>query len=168
MQNFQYKMIEDGTYVVTAYTGDEPHVVIPETFPVTVLFDKLFQGHKEIETIRIPSTVTDIGEFVFDGCTALRHIRLPEGLRNLWGHTFVRCGIEEIEIPKGVTNIPPYCFKDCSELRTVVCSPALKRIHPWAFGGCGNLERVMIGETEISPEAFMAKEREIQNGSRNL
>ena len=77
MQEFSYRMIEDSTYCVTGYRGDEKHVVIPDTYPVTVLSDKLFQGHEEIETIQIPDAVTDLGEFLFDGCTRLTSLKLP-------------------------------------------------------------------------------------------
>lgn len=163
MQEFSYRMIEDGTYCVTGYRGDEAQVVIPDTFQITVLSDKLFQGHEEIETIQIPDTVTDLGEFLFDGCSRLAHLRLPKQLRNLWGHTFVRSGLVEIEIPSGVTNLPPYVFKDCGQLRQVVCQGSLKKIHPWAFGGCPNLEKLIVAGVEISPQAFLSKEREIQN-----
>ena len=82
MQEFSFKVMEDETFAVTGYTGDEKEVVIPDTHwgkPVTVLFDGLFSGHAEIERVRIPDTVTDIGEFVFDGCRNLRQISLPAG-----------------------------------------------------------------------------------------
>ena len=74
MQEFQYKMLEDETFAVTGYSGEEKEVVIPDTHwgkPVTVLFDSLFSGHAEIESIQIPDTVTDIGEFLFAPGTQL-------------------------------------------------------------------------------------------------
>lgn len=86
MQKFFYKMIEDGTYCVMRYYGDEPNVVIPDHPETTMLFDKLFAGHKEINSVHIPDAVTDLGEFVFDGCENLRHIELPPNLNCLWGY----------------------------------------------------------------------------------
>ena len=74
MQEFQYKMLEDETFAVTGYSGEEKEVVIPDTHwgkSVTVLFDSLFSGHAEIESIQIPDTVTDIGEFFFAPGTKL-------------------------------------------------------------------------------------------------
>ena len=63
MQEFQYKMLEDETFAVTGYSGEEKEVIIPDTHwgkPVTVLFDSLFSGHAEIENVQIPDTVTDM------------------------------------------------------------------------------------------------------------
>ena len=140
------------------YEGREEDVVIPDTYqgkPVTILFDKLFAGHEEIRSVRIPDTVTDLGEFLFEGCVNLHHIELPSGLRYLWGYTFCRCGIEEIILPDEVKIIPSYAFKDCANLRKIICGSGLKRIASWAFGGCDRLEEVVRGpEVEVSPDAF--------------
>ena len=160
MQNFTYKLIEDGTYCVTTYQGDEETVVIPDNQNITILYDDLFKGHSEITSVHIPDTVTDMGEFVFDGCENLRHVILPAQLENLWGHTFTRSGIEEITLPGRVRSIPPFAFKDCRQLKKVVCSPGLKKIHAWAFGGCSQLETVVHGpDVEVSPQAYVSKKQ---------
>ena len=89
MQEFLFKMAEDETFSIIGYTGDEAEVVVPETYwgkPVTILFDALFSGHPEITSVQIPASVTDIGEFVFDGCSGLRHVELPEKLEHIWPH----------------------------------------------------------------------------------
>ena len=159
MQEFTYKQIEDGTYAVSSYTGDEAEVVIPPYLgPITILTDKLFAGHSEITSVTIPDTVTDMGEFLFDGCTELRSIQLPSALERLWGLTFVRCGIEEIELPDGLKTIPPFAFKECKDLRKVTCGPSLKTIYDWAFSGCDSLTEVVHGEiTVVSEKAFETK-----------
>ena len=163
MQEFSYQIIENGTYCVVGYQGDEAHVVIPKRVngaPVTVLFDKLFRGHSEIESVTIPDTVTDLGEFVFDGCEKLRHIDLPPQLVCLWGNTFARCGIEEITLPDTLVALPPFAFKECKNLKRVVCGAGMKKIHAWAFGGCDNLtELVHDKSVEVIPEAFHSKSK---------
>ena len=161
MQEFVYKMLADGTYSIMEYSGSEAHVMIPETCcgaTITVLYDKLFRGHSEILSVHIPDCVTDLGEFVFDGCDALCHIELPSQLFHLWGYTFARCGIEEITIPDRVTYLPPLAFKDCKNLKKVVCGSGLREICSWAFGGCDNLcELIVAPNVKISPEAFQSK-----------
>lgn len=171
MQDFFYRILEDGTYCVTEYRGDEADVVIPDTYggkPVTVLFDRLFRGHSEITSVRIPDTVTDIGSFVFDGCSSLKHIDLPPALSNMWDAAFARSSVEEIVLPDGITSIVPFTFKDCKELKRFVCNPGLKKIYAWAFHGCSNLKDFQCGpDTEVSEDAF--KERElIGYGGRNV
>lgn len=158
MQDFIYKQIEDYTFCVMRYQGDEAEVVIPESRNVTVLFDKLFARHKEITSVYIPDSVTDFGEFLFDGCENLRHIELPSSLTSLWGYTFCRSGFEEVILPDKLACLPPFAFKDCKNLKRVVCGAGMKKIHAWVFGGCDQLEEVVCGpNVEISPEAYKTK-----------
>ena len=161
MQNFYYKMIDNETYAVMSYEGDEAAVVIPDIYngkPVTLLADNLFAGHSEITSVAIPDSVTDIGGFVFDGCEKLHQVRLPAKLQNLWQYAFVRSSIEEIVLPEQMQSLVPFTFKDCKQLKRVVCNPGLKRIYAWAFSGCDQLEDVVYGsDTEVSDDAFSQK-----------
>jgi len=79
MQKFLFSPIEDHTYSIVGYEGDEANVVIPDNYggtKVTVICDKVFTGHSEIVSVAVPDTVTDMGEFVFEGCYNLKSIRL--------------------------------------------------------------------------------------------
>ena len=158
MQDFIFKQLYDETFSVIGYIGDDAEAVIPPVHwghPVTLIGDDVFRRHTEITSVRIPDTVRDIGGFVFDGCTGLRHIELPAGLENLWQYAFVRSSIEEIILPPGVRQIIPYTFKDCRNLHTFVCNEGLKKICAHAFEGCTQLRDFHCGnDTEISPQAF--------------
>ena len=60
MQDFIYKLNENGTYAVVGYSGDEAEVKIPDSYGggiITVIGDKLFSGHKEIVSVDIPDTL---------------------------------------------------------------------------------------------------------------
>ncbi len=86
MQEFTYKLFDDGTYIAASYEGDEENVEIPAYYlekPVTILYDGLFKGHSEIRSVKIPETVTDIGGFVFDGCDQLKELELPDSVCTL-------------------------------------------------------------------------------------
>jgi len=158
MQSFYYKQVDDGTFCVTEYTGDEPHVEIPETWcgkPITMLYDDLFKGHAEVESVRIPDTVREIGGFVFDGCVNLRRVTLPRSLQDMWQYAFARSGIEEITLPDGMRSVVAFTFFDCKRLRKVTCGAGLRKIRARAFLGCESLTEVIHGEgVEISPLAF--------------
>lgn len=160
MQEFTYKLLDDGNYCVMTYEGDEAEVRIPETAGengrITLLFDDLFKGHAEITSVTIPKTVTDLGEFLFDGCLNLKHLQLPEGLQTLWGCTFTNSGLEEITLPDGIKSIPSYCFMNCTDLVRVNCGKGLTNIRAWAFGGCDALKELNTGtnNVRISPLAF--------------
>lgn len=162
MQEFQYKLIDDGTLCAASYEGDEAEVTVPaeiDGIPVTVLNDGLFQGHAEITALQLPDCVTDMGEFLFDGCAGLRALRLPAKLERLWGYTFVRSALEELVFPDGVRSIPPFACKDCKNLRRVVCGAGMREIHAWAFGGCDRLSELITGpDVKLSPQAFQSKQ----------
>ena len=172
MQEFTFRILDDGTYMAVSYDGDESHVVIPDTYhgaPVTILFDNLFSGHQEITSVSIPGTVTDIGGFVFDGCSGLKELDLPDSVTTLWQYAFARCGLTKIALPDGIQSIPPFAFKNCTELKEVKCGRGLKKIYAWAFGGCEQLEKLdhPPGKVEISPRAFeMEKGRTEQQDAR--
>ena len=164
MDEFSFQLnYDEQSYTARQYYGEAEEVVIPEMFlgkPVTILFDKLFTGHTEIRSISIPDTVTDLGEFVFDGCFRLRELELPSGLRYLWGYTFCRSGLEEIILPDSIKIIPSYAFKDCKRLKRVVCGSGMRKISAWAFGGCENLTELVHGsDVEVSPLAFEENKR---------
>ena len=159
MQEFEFQInYDEQSYTIRKYKGDEANIIVPGTYggkPVTILFDSIFAGHSEICSITFPDSITDLGEFVFDGCSNLKHIELPKNLKSLWGYTFARSAIEEITIPDGVSIIPPYAFKDCKSLKRVICGSGMRKIKSWAFGGCDLLEEVIYGsDVEVSKDAF--------------
>ena len=161
MQEFDYKQIDTGVYCITGYTGDEENVRVPDHIGfdrVAVVSDGVFKDHKEIKSIVFDDNITDLGEFLFDGCENLSEIILPKKLETLWGYTFVRCGITEITLPDDLKSIPPFAFKDCKKLKRVICGKNLKTIHAWAFGGCDSFEEILNLEgVDISPLAFQEK-----------
>jgi hypothetical protein len=158
MQEFTFKMWDDESYQLVGYRGDEETVTVPSTFhgkPVTILYDGLFKGHTEIKRVIIPEGITDIGGFVFDGCTSLEQIDLPTTLKDIWQYGFARCGIREIRLPENVERLIPFTFKDCRNLEKIYCMPGLKEVQAYAFRGCRkDIQLVTMRILKISPKAF--------------
>lgn len=158
MENYIFKRVDNGTFSLIEYKGDETNVIIPEKHAgqaVTVLYDRLFKGHEEISNIQIPNTITDIGAFVFDGCSNLKNISLPSSLLYLWQYAFCRSSIEEIILPEKIRTIAPYTFKECTNLKKIVCNPGLIEIKAKAFLGCSpDLEIIHDDTVKISPMAW--------------
>ena len=145
MQEFDFKYVVNDTYMAVRYYGDEADVVIPDTWygkPVSVLGEDLFKGHTEIRSIRIPASVTHIMGFVFDGCTSLQELILPEGLYSILPYAFVRCGLRSVILPAGVTQIPPYAFYQCRLLEKIEIRAGKIKIYGHAFDGCDRLKHV--------------------------
>lgn len=158
MADFYTKTMDEETCCIMGYKGNSVRVVIPATLAgkrVTILYDALFKNHKEITSVKIPETVTNIGSFMFEGCTKLKKVELPEGLTDIWEYGFAKSSIEEITIPDGVRTIMPYTFKDCKNLKKVVCGRGLRKICAGAFEGCPKLKEVIHSDkVKVSPEAY--------------
>ncbi len=158
MQEFWYKHADNDTYMIQAYRGDDSEVTVPSSWygcDVSVLMDDIFKGHTEITKVNLPETITDIGGFVFDGCSSLKSIVLPEKLHTLWQYAFVRSSFEELVIPKGVNDVVPFCFQDCANLRRIVLTADHVRLMGWSFLRCTALEEVVLPrDAAIHENAF--------------
>ncbi len=153
---FYSKGLADSTYCLTAYQGNDKHIIFSDNMTITILGDKLFKGHTEIETIEIPDTVTQIAGWVFDGCINLKEIKLPEGLIDMWQYALTRTSIETIDIPGSLQRVIPFTFNECHELKTVVFNEGTTKVDAWAFKNCENLVEVYVPESliEINDKAF--------------
>lgn len=155
--NFYWKEVPDHTYCITSYKGNDKHVEFPGHIEITILSDNLFKGNTTLESIVIPDTVTQIGGFMFDGCTNLKSVKLPPNLEDMWHYAFVRTSIEEIEVPGTVRTICPFTFYDSKNLKKVVLNEGTKRIKGSAFKDCTALTDVYLPSTieSIHEDAFL-------------
>lgn len=157
---FMYKGLADESFCLTGYEGNKKEVIFPENITITILGDKLFKNHKEIEHIEIPDSVTQIGGWVFDGCDNLKAIKLPPNLTDMWQYAMTRSAIEEIDIPGSLRNIIPFTFNECKNLKKVIINEGTTTISAWAFKNCVNLEEVYVpASTVIHDNAFEACEK---------
>ena len=106
VDGIRYNIISDEKNTVEVignnYTGD---VVIPET--VT------YNG----ETY----SVTCIGDYAFEGCSALTSVTIPNSVTSIDREAFLGCsGLTSVTIPNSVTNIGSDAFRDCSGLTKVI------------------------------------------------
>ena len=109
-----------------------------------------------LESIIIPSTVTNIGKSAFQACNSLREINLDEGLVNVGYYAFCLCtSLESITIPSSVTDIGSYAFGRCKNLREVVCIEGLLRIGVGAFEKCSSLQSIFL-PSSVEEIGFMA------------
>ena len=97
----------------------------------------------DLTSITIPDSVKKIGTRCFEGCTGLKKVVLPSGLKVIDEYVFRECSsLEEIVIPDSVTKIAKGAFMGCGSLSKVVLPKKLKTIEEYAFSNC---------KIEISP-----------------
>lgn len=104
-------------------------------------------GGCSVKQLKIPNSVTSIGESAFSELWGLKTIKLPKNLKEMGKFTFSDCiDLTSITIPDGVTNIPNYTFKGCSGLKSVVLSKNVTYIGEGAFSGCSGLKSIELPE----------------------
>lgn len=119
-------------------------------------------------SIKIPSSVTNIGEGVFIECYSMTAIYVDENNRYYCSvdgalldkdkTIVIRCpaGMEgEYQVPKGVIDIDVDAFMDCGQLTNVIIPDSVKHIGMAAFHSCG-LKTITLGKgvTNIDDSAF--------------
>ena len=107
--SYQYKILNDGTAVITKYVGKDTIISIPSEIggkKVTIIGKGAFINRENLEEVAILDGVTSIGWNVFDSCTNLVNISIPDSLTSIDWSVFMRCtSLERINIPAGVTDI---------------------------------------------------------------
>ena len=105
----------------------------------------------------IPTGTKFICDRVFENCTALNSITLPDSVIYLGGWAFSRCtALTNVTIGNGLTRIKSNTFQECSALTTVKLGINLSAIDEQAFYGCFALQSINFprGLTTISRLSF--------------
>lgn len=155
----------DGGITLTAYLGEESHVVVPEElegFPVTGIGSMTFCKSSKLTSVTLPDSIKSIADYAFHGCSSLTSVKLPAGVTSIADHGFWDCtGLISVTIPGSVKSIGDYAFKGCSSLTSVRLPDGVTDIGDGAFFGCRSLSAVSLPEsvTRIGKKAFSWCER---------
>lgn len=121
-------------------------------------YSYLFMNCKNLTSVMLPESLTNIGEMAFYGCENLKNINIPSGLTSIGRSAFNGCKSlsGSINIPTGVTSIESYTFYQCEGLSSIVLPDGLTSIGENAFYNCKNLTSIHIpdGVTSIENSTF--------------
>lgn len=99
----------------------------------------------------IPSTVKEVADSAFSGCSGLTDITIPEGITGIGSEAFSGCeALSSVTVPGSVTDLGFGAFEHCSMLGTVTIQSGVTIISEGMFSGCGSLESVSIPGTVAS------------------
>lgn len=121
------------------------NITIPEG--VTEIGDYAFAKCSSLQTMTIPASVTTMGTGVFHNCTSLSKVTFAEGssLDVISGGMFQDCtALKNVQIPDSVTNIGGSAFQNCSALESIVIPEGVTKIQRYAFSGCTALRSIRI------------------------
>lgn len=108
---------------------------------LTEIGSTVFDCCSNLEEIIIPDSVTTIGSDAFYACSSLANVHLPSELTEV-NRLFGGCPMESIVIPDKVTSIKYASFWGDSTLREITLPASLTEIVSGAFGYCSGIETV--------------------------
>ena len=119
----------------------------------------VFQCCIKLETVRLPGSLRNIGDYTFAKCLALVHVDIPSGVNEIGEGAFCGCSsLKTATIPQGVVHLPDHIFCNCKSLKSVKLPSSLKTIGEYAFNSCSALTTInddaLEGVTEIGEWAF--------------
>ncbi len=115
---------------------------------VTRINDYAFFMCFDLVSVKMPSTLKEVGSQAFHYCEALTDCTLPEGLLIVEESAFFGCEKwEEFEIPASVQRIDAYGFAECAA-KEIKVPEGVKRIENFAFWGYEDtLEKITLPST---------------------
>lgn len=176
---YYYNSIRGGLEIIGMIVGKGISAVsIPSTIgavPVVSIkggyFGGLFQSDveaKQITSLTIPQTVTNVAGDVFSGCTNIEYLNLDmptvqDGFRNLTGLKTLKIGEHTQTIASdafsGCSNIETLtldiatvgdCFSGLSNLKTIVLRDPVTTVNDNAFTGCTGVTDLTIGKSLVN------------------
>ena len=148
-QDYIFETI-DGVNTLVAYFGKSNDVVLPSNYNGGnyAIGDSVFYN-SSITSIKIPNSVTTIGNSAFDNCSGLTSITIPNSVTSIGNYAFLGCtGLTSVTIPNSVTSIGNCTFYGCTGLTSITIPNSVTTIGINAFYNCP-LEKVEINTTTI-------------------
>jgi hypothetical protein len=109
---------------------------------ITSLGAAAFERNTKLESVHIAEGAT-LGHSLFQYCTALKSVVLPNSLLTVAGYMFSYCSaLESVTLPNAVTVLHNNAFASCYKLKCIVIPSTLTQIAGDAFRSCKALEYV--------------------------
>lgn len=107
--------------IVGAFTGAINLESVKLPVSLSTIGANTFSNCKSLKYITIPNGVTTIGHDAFLGCTSLINCLLPSNLKTIDYNAFKNCeALQSISIPPYVESIGNFCFESCKSLSDLV------------------------------------------------
>lgn len=161
--DFTYKLNDDGSAIITQYSGSATALTIPSSLDghtVKQIGSYAFEKNTTLTSVSIPETVTELEYLAFTGCTKLEQVSFPAGLTSIDGCAFENCtALTAVTLPKRLTELGNDVFENCSALKSVWIPKSLTNINGFGdgcFAGCTALTDITFetGITKIADHQF--------------
>lgn len=93
-----------------------------------------FFKNESLVTVKLPESITEVGEDIFGDCKTLRGVKLPEGVSRINKEAFYGCSIlEKINFPAKLTSVDDNAFVYCGLLELDNLPSSLLHVGQSAF-----------------------------------
>ena len=118
--------------------------------------EKILVAYLGTETeLALPSDITKINQYAFQGCTGLTSVTIGSGVTSIDRYAFSGCtGLTSVTIGNGVTSIDWYAFSGCTGLTSVTIGSGVTSIGLYAFAGCTGLTSITFNGTKAQWNAI--------------
>lgn len=146
---FKYSSLGDGTCaLIGLYDTTMTEYLIPEKShdgeTVVAIGEKVFFKHAMVQSISIPNTVKEVGQWAFAQCPELKQIKGSEYLQRIAGGAFQENEALEVLDLSGATELGSYLCMGDTSLREVKLCDDLTELPQGAFGGCTALKTITL------------------------
>ena len=118
----------------------------------------VFQLCTKLKTVRLPESLRKIGFCAFNECKALVHVDIPSGVNEIGEGAFGGSSLETVTIPEGVLDLPRCMFYHCQSLKSVKLPTSLKTIGEHVFSNCSALATATIPEGIVDLPKYIFNE----------
>lgn len=140
---------------LTEYNGTGGDIVLPDNENITTIGEEAFKDNKNITSIVIPETVTQINERAFKNCTALEAVYFiskekqeiaNSDLSSILHNAFEGCtSLKLVDLSNVKTiTVDKFAFKDCTALEEVRAMHNIGTMNIGAFANCTSLVQADI------------------------
>ncbi len=109
---------------------------------------------KNLKTIKLPSTITSIGDEAFYNCQSLTNIEGLDkcNLKSIGSAAFSNCkALENLDFSQSTfTNVPSKAFNGCSALAKITLPNTLTTIGGYAFYACYGIPQLDLSNTALT------------------
>ena len=143
-------------YVLAGCKGTVPQIVTVKD-GTRLISPNAFYNNKNIVRVNLADSVTDIGGYAFQYCSALTTVNVGSNIKAINVRAFNDCTkLTSFTVPDSVHTIGDYAFSGCSALEELTLGNGLVSIGHSAFRSCGKLEEVTIPDdvTVIESDTF--------------
>ena len=102
-------------------------------------------SYNKLTSVSIAGSVTEIGEWAFQGCQNIKTLTLGEGLQKIGMYAFSHCeSLTEVTLPSTTTSFGAHVFYSCFNLSSINIPEGTPEIVSGMFSGCSSLQQIEL------------------------